>query len=85
MKQLLKLAELNMTLVRAQREVIAAKDEDSLDSAKSKVESAQDAVDAHLKGKRLENEFNKYQERKDEVRTALVAAGHDTAIMDYWG
>lgn len=87
MKQIIKLAELNMTLTLANREEITArakKDEDAIESAKSKVLMAQESLDNHLNGKRLANEFDKYESRKDEVRAALVAAGYDTAVMDFF-
>ena len=87
MKQILKLAELNMALVMANRAEIEArktKDEDAIEAAKSSVETAQARLDDHLNGKRLANEFDKYENKKDEVRAALIAAGHDTAVMDFF-
>lgn len=87
MKQILKLAELNWALTLANRAEIAAratKDDEAIDEAKLKVESAQIALDKQLESKRMESEINKYESRKDEVRAALVAAGYDTAVMDFF-
>lgn len=87
MKQIIKLAELNMALVFANRQEIAAtnaKDKAAIELAKDKILMAQEAFDKHLNSKRLDNEITKYMNRQDEVAEALKAAGYDTAILDFF-
>ena len=88
MKQVIKLADLNMAVTLANRAEItarAAKDEEAIESAKSKVVMANEALDKHLNSKRMESEFDKYADRTDEVAEALKAAGFDTAVLDFFG
>lgn len=88
MKQIIKLAELNMALTLANRAEIAAraiKDEDAIESAKSKVVIAQENLDKHCNSKRLSGEMNKYSNRIDEVAEALKSTGFDTAVLDFFG
>jgi hypothetical protein len=88
MKQIIKLAELNWTLTLANRAEISAratKDEDAIESAKSKVVIAQENLDKQLNCKRMESALNKYEGREDEVAEALKEAGFDTAVMDFFG
>lgn len=88
MKQIIKLAELNVALTMANREETAAratKDEEAIELAKLNVEMAQDALDKQLSSKKMESEFAKYESKLDEVEEALIAAGFDTAVLDFFG
>ena len=88
MKQIIKLAELNLALTLANRAEIAAratKNEEAIESAKSKVVIAQENLDKQLNCKRMEAEFAKYESDLDKVSEALQAAGFDTAVMDFFG
>lgn len=94
MKQIIKLAELNAALTMSQRALIVAERSVPFKSFDEQYEATWQQADAvklaesnlksHLASKRLENEFSKYQERKDEVRAALIAVGYDTAVMDFF-
>jgi hypothetical protein len=87
MKQIIKLAELNMALTLANRAETAAhatKDDEAIEMAKLDVEMASEALDKHLNSKRMESEFDKYADRTDEVAEALKAAGFDTAVLDFF-
>jgi hypothetical protein len=87
MKQFLKLAALNLALVEAQRKHSAAqvtKNSFDIENAKCSLDARQEELDNHLSSKRMENEFNKYESRKDEVKVALIEAGYDTAVMDFF-
>ncbi len=88
MKQVIKLAELNMALVMANRAESAArasKDEEAIDLAKLNVEMAQDALDKQLNSKKMESEFAKYESNLAKVSEALAAAGFDDAVLDFFG
>jgi hypothetical protein len=88
MKQVIKLAELNMALVNANRAESAAratKDEEAIELAKLSVEMAQDALDKQLNSKKMEAEFAKYESNLDKVSEALEAAGFDSAVLDFFG
>lgn len=88
MKQIIKLAELNMALVMANRAETAAratKNDEAIQLAKLNVEMAQDALDKQLESKKMDKEFAKYESKHDEVEDALRAAGFDTAVLDFFG
>ena len=88
MKQIIKLAELNMALVMANRAETAAratKNDEAIQLAKLNVEMAQDALDKQLESKKMDKEFVKYESKHDEVEDALGAAGFDTAVLDFFG
>jgi hypothetical protein len=88
MKQIIKLAELNMAVTLANRAEIAAranKDEEAIELAKLDVEMANSALDKHLNSKKMEAEFAKYESKLDKVSEALGAAGFDDAVLDFFG
>ena len=81
MKQIIKLAELNMSYVAASKELSAAleaKNFDRIDSAKYSLKSADEAMGKQSGSKRFENECAKYT--IDQINSALIAAGYDTTV-----
>ena len=84
MNALIKLAQLNSNLAAAQRNLIEAEkngNDDLIETMESRVVIAQRELDKALESKRVENAFEKNS--REEIVSALKAAGFDTAIMDF--